>query len=256
MSRQDRGHVRWRLAHGQGGRRWFGKADAEDPPSAAPEQERTVVHLLRHGEVHNPEGVLYGRLPGFVLSAMGHQMAKAAARALDGHDLAAVVTSPLERARETSVPIAEAFGLEAEIDNRLIEAGNVFEGRTFGVGDGSLRRPAYWRHLVNPFRPSWGEPYAQIAARMLAAMGDARDRIRGREAICVSHQLPIWTVRSHVEGRRLWHDPRRRECALASLTSFVYDGDHIVEVTYREPAAHLVPRPVREGRGGSLSAGA
>lgn len=218
--------------------------------------ERTVVHLLRHGEVHNPEGVLYGRLPGFLLSAMGHQMAKAAARALSEHDVAAVVSSPLERARETSVPIAEAFGLTADVDERLIEADNVFEGRTFGVGDGSLRRPRYWRHLVNPFRPSWGEAYADIASRMLAAMEDARDRVRGREAVCVSHQLPIWTVRGTVEGRRLWHDPRRRTCALASLTSFVYDGDGIVEVTYREPAAHLVPRPVREGRGGSLSAGA
>lgn len=256
MSPDSTEHVRWRRAHGRGERQWFGRRESEEPPSAGPEQKRTVVHLLRHGEVHNPDGVLYGRLPGFVLSAMGHQMAKAAARALSGHEVATVVSSPLERARETSVPIAEHFGVDVQVDERLIEAGNVFEGRTFGVGDGSLRRPGHWRHLVNPFKPSWGEPYSQIAGRMLAAMGEARDRVRGREAVCVSHQLPIWTVRSHVEGRRLWHDPRRRECALASLTSFVYEGDDIVEVTYREPAAHLVPRPVREGRGGSLSAGA
>jgi broad specificity phosphatase PhoE len=217
--------------------------------------DRTVVHLLRHGEVHNPEGVLYGRLPGFVLSALGHRMATAAAKALAEHDVAAVVSSPLERARETAGPIAESFGLEPSTDDRLVEAGNVFEGQTFGVGDGSLRRPRHWRHLRNPFRPSWGEPYAEIAARMREAMAGARDAVRGREAVCVSHQLPIWTVRSQVEGRRLWHDPRKRECALASLTSFVYAGDDIVEVTYREPVAHLVPKRLRGGDH-SLGAGA
>ncbi|MGH8867174.1 MAG: histidine phosphatase family protein [Actinomycetes bacterium] len=214
-----------------------------------------MVHLLRHGEVHNPDGILYGRLPGFLLSALGHQMARAAAKALGEHDVAAVVSSPLERARETAGPIAEAFGLEPTADDRLVEADNVFEGWTFGVGDGSLRRVTHWRHLYNPFRPSWGEPYEMIAARMLAAMATVRDAVPGREAVCVSHQLPIWTVRSAVEGRRLWHDPRRRECALASLTSFTYEGEEIVGVTYTEPAAHLVPKRLRAGSK-SLDAGA
>ena len=134
--------------------------------------------------------------------------------------------------------MAEQFDVEVTTDDRLIEAANVFEGLTFGVGDGSLRRPAHWRYLVNPFRPSWGEPYAELAARVLAAVASARDVARGHEAVCVSHQLPIWTARSKVEGRHLWHDPRKRECALGSLTSFTFADDDIVRVDYAEPSGH------------------
>ena len=57
----------------------------------------------------------------------------------------------------------------------------------------------------------------------------------------MSHQLPIWTVRSFVEGRRLWHDPRKRQCSLASLTTFTYSCDVVVSVSYSEPASDLVP---------------
>jgi broad specificity phosphatase PhoE len=198
--------------------------------------ETTVVHLVRHGEVHNTEGVLYGRLPGFGLSEAGRSMAAAAATALAGRDVAIVRSSPLERAQQTAEPIAADYGLDVEIDERLIEPWNIFEGLTFGVGDGSLLRPSHWPSLRNPFRPSWGEPYGDIAARVLEATGDARAKAAGREAILVSHQLPIWVTRRAVEGRRLWHRPDRRMCALASVTSFVYRGAEIVRVEYREPA--------------------
>ena len=207
--------------------------------------ERTVVHLLRHGEVHNPEGVLYGRLPGYRLSPEGEAMAAAAAEALAAHDVVLVVSSPLERAKQTAEPVAARFGLRVQVDERLVEPTNVFEGFTFGVGDGSLRRPAHWRHLRNPLRPSWGEPYAEIAQRMLTAVAAARDAARGREAVCVSHQLAIWVARRAVERRPLWHDPRRRQCALASLTSVTYDGDRFVSLDYSEPAGAPSRRPGR-----------
>lgn len=203
--------------------------------------ETTVVHLLRHGEVHNPTGVLYGRLPGYHLSDLGRAMAERIAKHATGGRVTHLVSSPLERAQETAAPISTALGLPVVVDDRLIEAGNVFEGLTFGVGDGSLRRPSHWRHLVNPFRPSWGEPYRDIVRRMLVAMADARDAARGHEALCVSHQLPIWTIRSFATGRRLWHDPRHRQCSLASLTSFTYSGDELASVTYEEPAHDLLP---------------
>jgi broad specificity phosphatase PhoE len=197
---------------------------------------RTVVNLVRHGEVHNPSGVLYGRLPGFKLSTAGEEMALKAAAALAGRDVRAVIASPLERAVQTAEPIAEQFGLELGTDERLLESKNVFEGKTFGVGDGALRRPANWRHVTNPFKPSWGEPYSLIAARVLAACADARAKAEGAEAVLVSHQLPIWIARRAAEGRRLWHRPDRRECALGSITSFVYEGERIVDVGYQEPA--------------------
>ncbi|HEY2551858.1 MAG TPA: histidine phosphatase family protein [Streptosporangiaceae bacterium] len=205
-----------------------------EPTSA----DLTVVHLVRHGEVENPRGVIYGRLPGYHLSAAGRVMAKAAAGFLAGRDVTVLRCSPLERARETAEPIAAQFGLDVVVDGRLVEPWNHFEGMTFGVGDGALRRPAHWRHLCNPFRPSWGEPYLEVASRMLAAVSDARRAALGHEAVCVSHQLPIWVARRQSEGRRLWHDPRRRQCALGSVTSLSYRGDKLIAVSYAEPSGH------------------
>jgi broad specificity phosphatase PhoE len=203
---------------------------------------RTVVHLIRHGEVANPTGVLYGRLPDFHLSDLGRAMAERLAEWVDDHDVTHLVSSPLERARETMVPIAERTGLDVTLDERVIEASNLFEGRVFGVGDGALRRPQVWWMLRNPMRPSWGEPYGEIAGRMHAAMADARDEARGHEAAIVSHQLPVWVARLAAEGRRRFmHDPRRRQCSLASITSFAYAGDQLVSVGYTEPAADLLP---------------
>ena len=203
----------------------------------------TAVHLLRHGEVHNPAGVLYGRLPGYRLSELGEQMARRVADTLveQGRDVVEVTASPLERAQQTAQPVAAAFGLAVRTDERLIEAENHFQGKTFGVGDGSLRHPEHWWVLRNPLRPSWGEPYAQQAARMLAAARDAAARVAGHEAVLVSHQLPIWMARRSAEGKRLAHDPRRRECTLASLTTLRFDGTALVGVEYSEPAGALLP---------------
>jgi broad specificity phosphatase PhoE len=201
---------------------------------------RTVVHVLRHGEVHNPEKILYGRLAGYRLSELGVQMAKAAAEALADHDVTHVVASTLERAQQTAEPFAAQHGVPIAVDDRLIESENSFEGLTFGVGDGALKHPRNWWMLRNPFRPSWGEPYRAVAARMFAALLEARERAEGHEAVCVSHQLPIWVLRCSVENRRLWHDPRRRQCALASLTSFHFAGTEVVKIDYSEPASRLI----------------
>ena len=202
---------------------------------------QTVVHLLRHGEVHNPNGVLYGRRPGYFLSDRGLEMARRIADTIGDRDITQVVSSPLERAQQTAEPLAKALGVDITTDPRVIESTNVFEGETFGVGDGVLRKPKAWRHLWNPLKPSWGEPYKQLAARMMAAVYDARDAAAGHEAVVVSHQLPIWITRLHVESRAFLHDPRRRQCTLCSLTSLTFDGDTITTVRYSEPAADLIP---------------
>jgi broad specificity phosphatase PhoE len=193
---------------------------------------RTVVHLLRHGDVHNPEGVFYGRLPGFRLSDLGVWQAERVAAYLSDHDLVHVATSPLLRARQTAEPVAARHGVHPIIDEGLIEAGSVFEGTRNSV----LRDPRNWPALRNPFRPSWGEPYREIAARMLAAVYRAREHAAGHEAVCVSHQLPIWVVVRHLAGQRLWHDPRRRQCALASLTSLVFSNEALINMVYSQPA--------------------
>jgi broad specificity phosphatase PhoE len=195
-----------------------------------------TVHLVRHGEVDNPRGVLYGRIPGYHLSEAGRMMAKAAADFLAGRDITVLRSSPLERALETAEPIAGELSLPVEVDDRLIEPWNHFEGMRFGVGDGALRQPKHWVHLRNPFRPSWGEPYQEVALRVLAAVGDAARAADGHEAVCVSHQLPIWVARRSVEGRRLWHDPRRRECALGSVTSLTFVNGKVTRISYATPS--------------------
>ena len=202
---------------------------------------KTTVHLLRHGEVLNPTGILYGRMPGYLLSDLGHQMAKRVAETIADRDITQVWASPLERAQQTAQPLADALGLGIRTEERVIESSNVFEGSRFAAGDNVLRRPSTWRHLWNPFRPSWGEPYKQVVARMQAAVNDARDAAAGHEVVVVSHQLPIWITRLHAERRSFVHDPRSRQCTLCSLTSFVFEDERLVTVTYSEPAGDLIP---------------
>ena len=207
--------------------------------------ETTIVHLLRHGEVYNPEGILYGRAPGFHLSDRGLAMAERIAERIGDRDITHVVASPLERAQETAAPLAKVRGVDIVTDERIIESTNIFEGRPFSVGDGVLRRPSAWRHLWNPFKPSWGEPYVDLATRMWAAVEDARVAAEGHEALLVSHQLPIWVCRLYAEKRRYLHDPRKRLCTLCSLTSFTFEGDTLVSVGYAEPAGDMIPEAER-----------
>lgn len=203
--------------------------------------ERTVVHLVRHGEVHNPQGLLYGRLPEYYLSEVGQQMALRVAEHLRDADVAHLRCSPLERAQQTMEPIAEFFGLPVVTDGRVIEADNLLEGRHVTLR-ASVRSPRTMWLFRNPLRPTWGEPYREVVARMRLAMRDAAEAAAGREAVIVSHQLPIWMARSAAEGRRFAHDPRRRECALASITSFTYLAGRVTKVDYAAPAIDLLRR--------------
>lgn len=195
----------------------------------------TIVHLVRHGEVHNPEAVLYGRMPGFRLSDAGLKMARRVGEYFADRDVTYLVASPLQRAQETAAPLAEIKSLSVNTDERLIEAANTFEGQRWGGKGGILSQRRNWLHLRNPLKPSWGEPYVDLVTRMSMAVEAARLGALGHEAVCVSHQLPIWMMRCAAEGRRLWHDPRQRECALASVTSLHFTDELLTRVEYAEP---------------------
>ena len=202
----------------------------------------STVHVARHGEVENPQKILYGRQPGWRLSTRGQQMAQVLGEWSKGIDLGALHVSPLQRAQETAAPIARAHGMEITTDERLIEAGNIFEGKSFEPGSGILKHPTAWRYLYNPWKPSWGEPYDEQINRMFAAIFAANKAANGKDAIVVSHQLPIWITRSAIEGRSMLHDPRKRECTLASVTSIHFDDEGVISgLSYSEPAAHLLP---------------
>lgn len=209
---------------------------------------KTIVHLLRHGEVHNPDGILYGRLPGFQLSERGRQMAIRVAETLRDNDITHLRCSPLERAQETMQPQLKFHDLPVITDGRVIEAENYLEGSVVSFGKSvlqnarnALRNPRNWFLFRNPWRPSWGEAYTEIVARMRLVVRDAAMAADGHEALIVSHQLPIWMARSDIEGRRLAHDPRKRECTLASLTSITLIDGRVAGVRYSEPAKDLLP---------------
>jgi broad specificity phosphatase PhoE len=198
--------------------------------------------------VFNPDHVLYGRIPGFGLSDLGKLMAQESADSRIGHPITRLYASPLQRTQESAAPWSTNFGLEISTDDRLIEPWNDFEG-TAGFGAKALRNPRLWPKLRNPFMPSWGEPYASIAARMLAVIEDAWSATQSGEVVLVSHQLPIWMVHRELRGERLFHDPRRRRCALSSITTLrrgpsaggmvSRTGHAFVEVDYQDPAAAL-----------------
>jgi broad specificity phosphatase PhoE len=207
----------------------------------------SLIHLVRHGEVYNPTKVLYGRIPGFGLSELGHRMAAAAAKSLEGRPVTRLYASPLQRAQESAKPWADAFKLDIHTDDRLIEPTNKFEGQNFEFGPKVITRPKSWPWVLNPLRPSWGEAYTSIAARMVAAVETAWQETEEGEVALVSHQLPIWTTHRFLSGAKLYHDPRKRRCSLSSITTFERQGDRFVEVDYQDPAHELAATAIDLG---------
>lgn len=203
-----------------------------------------LIRLVRHGEVHNPDGILYGRIPGYHLSELGHRMAALAAESLAGHDVVRLLASPLQRTQESAKPWADRFGLEVELEERIIEPHNWFEGK---IMRDAIRRPAAWPRLANPLRPSWGEPYTSVKKRMFAAITDAWASVDSGEVVLVSHQMPIVMVARSVAGRGPVHDPRSRRCTLSSITTLRREGDRFVEVDYQEPARELLAASIDLG---------
>ena len=203
-----------------------------------------LIHLVRHAEVHNPDGILYGRIPGYHLSELGFRMADVAAESLAGRPVTRLVASPLQRAQESAKPWSERFQLPINTDERLIEPTNWFEGKRMRT---AVRHPAAWPRLANPMRPSWGEPYRQVLARMLAAIDDARTSVDGGEVVLVSHQMPIVMVQRHVAGRALMHNPGKRRCSLSSITTLAGRDGTLVEVSYAEPAKALLAGAIDTG---------
>ena len=208
----------------------------------------TRIHLVRHGEVDNPNGVLYGRLPNFALSALGRQMAEATAAAVcaPGHKITRLFSSPLLRTLQSARPFTLKLNLTVENEPEIIEPTNIFEGKKVGLKT-VLKNPSYFFFLLNPLRPGWGEPYNKIAKRMVSAMRKAWDETTDGEVVMVSHQLPIWMVHLKAAGKPLWHDPRSRRCELSSVTSFEFRGSRLVEVGYLEPAEKLLVSAIDKG---------
>ena len=190
-----------------------------------------TLHLVRHGEVENPKGVIYGRLPGYNLSERGERQAKAASEHLRDADLGAVWCSPLERAQETAAAIAEPHGCEITTDERLGESSTTLEGVSRALWK-LMRNPRRWWHFRNPIAPSWGESFSDIRVRMLGAVSDGMKAAGGRELIVVSHQTPIMVARLALARRRRppWLD--RIPCETGSVTSLRLQEGRVISAEY------------------------
>ena len=190
-----------------------------------------TIHLVRHGEVENPKGVIYGRMPGFHLSERGRRQAQAAAERLADRDIGSVWASPLERAQETAEAIAAPHGLALVTDERLIESGTTLEG----VGKTAmafLRSPKTWWAIRNPWKPSWGESFADIGTRMMGAISEALEQADGREVVVVSHQTPVLVARQALSKRRGAPWMGGAPCGTGSITSLVIENDAVVSTNY------------------------
>ncbi|MFU0521742.1 histidine phosphatase family protein [Gardnerella swidsinskii] len=226
----------------------------------------TTIHFVRHGEVDNPNHVLYERLPGFHLSARGVRMAQATAKYIatvpQMRGITAIYSSPLERTCETAREIENALRNIADsayvkahcdedsaqsqesdiiLDKRLIEAGNNFRGKRIGYGEGALWKNNNWKLVANLWKPSWGESYRSIATRV----GDfVREQVRkhpGEQIVAVTHESPIWSYRHLLETGHAEHNMLLRHTALASITSITYDCEtlRVLSITYVDPAGRV-----------------
>lgn len=216
----------------------------------------TTIHFVRHGQVYNPDHLLYERLPGFHLSEKGRAMAQATARFLSRNpgtqSVAAIYTSPLERASETAQIICDEVNkcrqqsamqsLQLNVDERLIEATNGFRGKRVGRSEGALWRNNNWKLLTDVMKPSWGESYQCIAQRMSNFADEQVKRYPGQQIIAVSHESPICSLRRLLETGNPEHFMLLRNTALASVTSITFDGSvkKVLGIAYADPAGKLL----------------
>ena len=148
------------------------------------------LFLVRHGTARNPDGLVYGRLPGYPLAPRGRGMADAAARRLSRFDLDLVVSSPQDRTLQTATPIADASGRFVHCDERLSEVLNHREGLAF-VPATEWAPPSKTITLLSPYPfPGAAETQAEIRWRMAGAAASALQRAVG-DVVLVSHQVPL-----------------------------------------------------------------
>lgn len=198
------------------------------------------IHLVRHGEVHNPDNVIYERLEGFHLSERGFKMAELTAKMItDDPDMSksqAIFSSPLLRTRQTAEPISKSLKLTIQTTDNLIESMCFLKGKAKGFGKNQVHNPKNFIYFLNPMRPTWGEAYENIASRMKRQVDQVLATFdNDANIIFVSHQSPIWRLRMLYENRPLFSTLKYNNCSLASITTLNFDDKKIfTSVEYRE----------------------
>ncbi len=194
----------------------------------------TRVHLVRHCDVRNPRGVVYGHLPRFPLSALGVLQAHDLGEYLATTSAQIIYTSPLERAVETATIIAGHFGRDMPIvhSRHLIEArfGMYLQGVAYPQIP--WRRPLWWIHRVRRGLLPNDESVAAMAARVARPIVTVVERFPRQGGICVSHGDPIQAFWTLAKGERNF---QRLGCDKGGLLALDYVGGHLQTTTYRAP---------------------
>lgn len=164
----------------------------------------TLVLLVRHGLTPTTGAVLPGRAPGLHLSDQGRAQAEVVARRISVLSrVAAVYTSPLERARETASPIARACHLALRVERGLAE---VDIGEWTGLAIARASKKPEWvavQHHPSGFRFPGGESFPEMQTRITSALASLVERHRGRTVVTVSHADPIKAAVAHALGTPL-----------------------------------------------------
>jgi broad specificity phosphatase PhoE len=213
------------------------------------EPPRTRLYLVRHCDVRNPDGVLYGHLPGFPLSDKGERQAAALGRFFRDKPVRRIYSSPLERARQTAAAIAAALPgqVPVEVCDGLVEArfGHYLQGiRPRHV---PYRRPLWLVHMVWPGLLPGDESVGEMAARVRRPLQRLLDDFPGEGGICVSHGDPIQAFWVEAEGRPPYA-LHRLQCMKGGLLELDYTGSTLTGLTYRSPEAisRLSPEPAAD----------
>jgi broad specificity phosphatase PhoE len=204
-------------------------------------QQRIRLYLVRHCDVANPHGVLYGYLPGFGLSAKGLAQAESLGQRLAGQPVRVIRTSPLDRARQTTSIIARHLdNPEVIVDDDLVEArfGLYLQGIRYAQVP--WRRPLWWVHMVYPGLLRRDERVGAMAGRVERSLERLLESVGDGTGVCVSHGDPIqafWITYLHRHPWALHH----LQCAKGGLLALDYESGKLVKVTYVPPQVAAAP---------------
>ena len=199
--------------------------------------EKTIVHFIRHGMVENPEEKYYGHLPGFRLSKQGVQQAKAAAKVMVQYPIAAVFSSPLERAVETAEVIVKALGNHVPIQRSdlLLEVYSPFDGQPI-----SQLIDRNWDVYAGT-QPPYEQPL-DVLARAQAFAAKVSKEYKGRHVIAATHGDVITFMIAWAAGRPITNEQKQAietgYPGYASITSFTFHPESVnklPEFSYQIP---------------------
>ncbi|HEY8739601.1 MAG TPA: histidine phosphatase family protein [Candidatus Dormibacteraeota bacterium] len=204
--------------------------------------ETTRIFLCRHAHPDNPQGVFYGHLPGFGLSARGVRQALGLGDYLSRYPVRRFYASPLQRAQETASRAISRMGRDVPIETRdsLVEAafGKYLEG--VPQRRAVLVRPLIWVHLVRPGALTIDESVAALADRVDAVCREALAACRGEAAALVSHADPVKAFWNRFLGRPDWRF-HFLDLAKGGFLELVYTGDDLVAIHPHAPVEAAGP---------------